>query len=67
MRRTTEKKSTFSKMSQNIFKRVGELHKRAQTGELRDDELTEYNKIDDSITSAMMSGEPGSGEMSLMT
>ena len=43
--------------SQNIFKRVRELHKRAQTGDLSNDELTEYNKIDDSITSAMMSAE----------
>ena len=33
------------------------MHKIGQTGELSDDELTEYNNIDDSITTAMMSAE----------
>ena len=43
--------------SQNIFARVGELHKKAKKGDLSDDELTEYNKIDDCITTAMISAE----------
>ena len=36
--------------SQNTFKRVGELSKRAQTGELNKQEKQEYDKLDESIT-----------------
>ena len=40
--------------SQNLFKRVGELHTKALTGEFSKGDLLEYNKLDDIITQTML-------------
>ena len=42
---------------QNVFQQAGELYKQAQSGGLSEVDQVEYNKLDNSITAAMLGAE----------
>lgn len=43
--------------ARNVFKRVGTLYNKAQTGELDEQGRREYNELDDCVTQAMLAAE----------